>query len=342
MITIVDITALKQKIIDNPELIELILENLDCTKIRNYGKEYRAAYLDSGDGTAVCIQKENLYSVYYGKGKNVKGDIFVLVQEFKDLKFRQSIDFICKTINFEPVEDKPIKEVFGGFFKKFKAYSDKGFEIDTYSESELEQYVKMPNQRFLRDGIDIQTQIDLDIRYDLLTDRIVVPWTHMGELIGATGRINSDDYDEFGQPKWLAMLPFPKSKALYGFDKNYNHMANGTIIIGESEKFTAQLKSMGINKGVAVGNHSISMAQKNLIHSLFPQRIVVCFDEGIDEGLIREETMKLKMQNAFINPKVQYLYDKNNMYLPKGSKMSPSDLGKDGFVEIYKNCLITV
>ena len=38
--------------------------------------------------------------------------------------------------------------------------------------------------------------------------------------------------------------------------------------------------------------------------------------------------------------KIGFIYDKNNKYMPKGSKVSPSDLGKNIFEKLISECLI--
>jgi DNA primase len=175
------------------------------------------------------------------------------------------------------------------------------------------------------------------------------------------GRYNGDDFEELGIPKWKPIMPykFPKSQVLFGFYENYNFIQKDKImIIGESEKFVLQLRGMyrdvvtsdgeiiqeGYNYGLAVGKHAISPIQRRLIQSCFPDRIIIAFDEGISREYLIEEAKKLQFKNSFYKSdmKIGYIFDENNKYLPKGSLMSPSDLGKETFDNLIKECLYWV
>ena len=92
---------------------------------------------------------------------------------------------------------------------------------------------------------------------------------------------------------------------------------------------------MGIDLGVAVGSHSISTYQAAQLKYI-TDKLVICFDEGLDEEVIREQCKKLQ-RGLFNNVKVGYVYDKNNQIMMKDSKVSPSDLGKAAFQELIKN-----
>ena len=65
---------------------------------------------------------------------------------------------------------------------------------DIYTQKDMDDFIKHPNVRFLKDNITLATQYKFDIRYDTKTNRIVVPWYDKnGVLVGATGRYNFND-----------------------------------------------------------------------------------------------------------------------------------------------------
>ena len=66
-------------------------------------------------------------------------------------------------------------------------------------------------------------------------------------------------------------------------------------------------------------------------------KIILAYDEGLEEDQIRTQAEKLILDNAMFRNKVGYVFDRDNSILPKGSKASPSDLGKDAFLELIKN-----
>jgi hypothetical protein len=96
-----------------------------------------------------------------------------------------------------------------------------------------------------------------------------------------------------------------------------------------------QLDSMGLNQGVAIGSHYMSDIQIRLIKSLFPQMIVLAFDEGIEEGYLISECKRLQYINSFAKTKIGYIIDKNREIL--GEKQSPTDVGVVGFTQLLNN-----
>ena len=53
----------------------------------------------------------------------------------------------------------------------------------------------------------------------------------------------------------------------------------------------------------------------------------------------REEAKKLKIDNAVFHNDVGYIWDSEHQVIPKGSKGSPSDYGKEGYLYLMKNCV---
>ena len=51
---------------------------------------------------------------------------------------------------------------------------------------------------------------------------------------------------------------------------------------------------------------------------------------------------KLIVNNAMFQNKVGYIYDKENVIIPKGSKGSPSDYGKEAFLELCKSHVVWI
>lgn len=356
-----NISQLKETIIANPEYIQDILEHIGLFKIKDYGKEYRCAKYEDGSATGVCIVKDTLKYFYRGRDGEITGDIFTLVQDQEQVNFTDAIKIICEATGLSQEQFNKSEDVtilpFGGYFKGLKGSSDDYYqELPTYPESILEQYDRIPATRFTKDGINVKVQHDFKVSYDYESDRILVPWRNpAGQIIGIMGRYNGDDFEERNLAKWFPIIKFPKSQVLFGFSENYYDIQKSRIIvIGESEKFPMQLRSMekpivnmetgeilryeSYNFGLAVGSHSVSQVQKKLIHSCFPDTIIIAFDEGIEEEYLIETAKKLQYENSFFQTKVGYIYDKNNLYLPKGSKASPSDFGKEIFDKLILNC----
>lgn len=334
-----NIHALKQQIIDNEELIELILNDVGFTDINgdfNKGNEYRCSWEDGGNPTSVRVNKSTLSSDCFSKG--IKGDIITLVSEKLNLSFTKTIDRLSRLINFEDINED-IALPFDGFFNEILNLVDDSFDdLETFDESILDDYLILPSERFLKDGISYEVQQKYNVGYDVTTGRIIVPWRNLeGKIVGIMGRLNKEEIEEY-ENKWMPIIPFPKSKTIFGFSENYNAIQHASFtMIGESEKFPMALSSKGIDLGLGLGGSNLSQFQANNIKSLFPKRILVCMDEGLDEDISRDIAKQLKIDTFFEN-EVGYIYDAENKYLPKGSKMSPSDLPLEVMRKLIVEC----
>jgi DNA primase len=367
-----NIAQLKKEIIEQPELIEVILEKIGFVKIRDYGNEYRCAKDADSNPTGVVVRKDNLFSYVRSSSKDLSGDIFTLAQHFKGMKFPEAIKFICSAIGKNPNEynkNENAELPFGGYYKGIK--DGESFQpLQIYPQETMDEFINIPSKMFYDDGINFEAQEQFDIRFDEHHNRVAVAWRNaIGEIIGIMGRYNNtaEICKEHGIPKWFPIIPFSKKQALFGFSENYNTLVDKKVVyIGESEKFPLQLLSMkvipyekmmvnlegkeqlfkgkkGIELGVAVGTHSISKYQRILLHSIFPERIIICFDEGLDVEEVKKEAMKVKLHSTTnVTCKVGYIHDKENKYLPKDSKASPSDFGYEIFEKLVSECVVWV
>lgn len=336
-----NVHSLKNFIKSKPELIELILEKAGfCHIDDNFsgGIEYRCAREYGKNPTAIRINKETLSATDFKN--NINGDLFTLIQNKKNISFPQSVKFISDVVDFKEVDQEDYELPFGGFYKKIKKFRENnGVILETYPESVLEDYLVIPNKMFLQDGISSEVQMKYKLAYDVASDRIVIGWRNSsGEIIGLMGRLNKREVED-GENKYFPIIQFPKSKSLFGFSENYKHIQEkGTCYIFEAEKSPMRFESMGFPYGVALGGSNLSEYQSNNIKSLFVKRIIIGLDEGLDEEISMEMAKKLKMNNFFKN-EVYYIYDKNNLIVPKKSKYSPVDLPKQDFEMLLRQCL---
>ena len=341
-----NVHSLKEYIIDNDELIELLLEKAGFHNINgnfSHGTEYRCSWDEDGNPTAIRVYKDTLKSTYFKTG--LDGDLITLIQEKLGYGFSKTLKFISNTIDFID-EEIEYEDAFSGLFKELESLQDYGeyIELTTHDESILDNYMLMPSKMFLDDGVGYQAQVDFKIGYDIESDRIIVPWRSLsGELIGIMGRLNKDAIEAW-ESKWLPLkgLNFPKSKTLFAYSENYKDIQqHGMVFLFESEKSPMKLRSQGCNLGLALGGNKINDYQASNINSLFPNMIVVGLDEGLDEDQSVEIVEKLKIDTYYEN-KVYYLYDDKGLFLPKGSKMSPADLPLSDLKSMMKQCMRTI
>ena len=181
-----------------------------------------------------------------------------------------------------------------------------------------------------------KTQEMFHIGYDYRSRRITIPWfTLEGELLGVMGRAY---YDAYGDFKYFPLLRFKKHHSLYGIYENKKYIENSRVYILESEKSVLQLHTMGLHNAVALGGNSIDNYRLSLLEKLNVQEIIFAYDEGLD---IETQKRALKTAKKYFKNKVKIgiIYDKYNKYLPKGSKDSPTDLGKEVWEGLIKDCI---
>jgi hypothetical protein len=336
----VNVVAIKEHLQNNVEDITKLLElsNFHHITYNSNRHEVRCAKSYDSNKTSVQVDCETLYAICYSTG--VHGDIITLIQEHNELSFVDTLRHIqiCLDIDFSQIKQKP-NHIFGGYYRKV---SNPTFDTDSntvYTDAILNDFSNYPNLRFLRDNISIPTQIKYKIGYDPCTGRITVPWRNMnGELVGIMGRFNAD----VDENKWLPIIPFHKSQVLFGYAENYlSFSRNDVAYIFESEKSVMQLDTYGLRCGLATGGSYISDIQAMYIKALPVSKIVLCYDEGLSENHIQIQSNKL-LNTAFFKKSISYIFDRDNEFLPKGSKCSPSDLGIQTFKQLINKCEVSV
>ena len=285
---------------------------MDYTQItyRNQKNELRFSREDGHNPTAMRLKLDTLK--FDGFSINTHGNLYSLVMKTKHLSFPKALKYIAETLGLE-------------------------YSMTTYDDSILNDYIGKYNLMFFKDGINFQTQQFFNVGFDIETLRITVPeYTLDGRLCGIMGRLNDSRCPK--DERWLPIIPCSRSLTLYGYHHNYETIQQKNIVVvGESEKFVQQLHSMGSYVELATCGCDVSEIQAKHIKALMTSKIILAYDEGLEEDQIRTQAEKLILDNAMFRNKVGYVFDRDNSILPKGSKASPSDLGKDAFLELIKN-----
>lgn len=336
------ITKIKDNLYNNEEKIRDILENLEFTKIRRMGNCYKFAWDGEGANTGVgnSLNIENLkFSSFSHK---IFGDIITMVQVRRNTELSGAIKWLADflKLDWEYRQKVEITPPFGGFYLNFeKVQEDNEINTLVYPIKELDRYQKGSNILWIEDNIDCQTQEYFNICYDSYSNRILTPWiTLEGELGGLTGRINERELRD-GVLKYVSMIPMNKSMMLFGLYQHYKDIQEQNVcFVFEAEKSTMQLHSYGIKTGVSLGCKTITPKQVSILKSLCVD-IILCLDSDVNEEYVKEECNKLKVSNPFFTNKVGYIYDKEERYLKKKDKVSPTDLGYDIFCKVLGECL---
>lgn len=328
------IIKIKDKLRDNPESIIHILNELGCENIKPLkGHEIRWG---SSNGSKINIETLS----YASFSHNHKGDIITMVSLLKEIDLGQAIKWLAKELNlsYEYSEKVEVVLPFNGFFKQYSKVKDNDVNPPkTYPIERLKEYTGRLNTLWLEDNISLQTQELFDIGLDFETNRITIGWKDVNsELVGIMGRLNKKELTD-KDTKYLPIIPFNKSKVLYGLDVNYsNILDNGTIIIVESEKSVLRGYELGYRNIVALGGNNISERQAALIKSLCVN-VVISLDEGIELTHSIEQAKKCKIENPFFSNEV-YIMEVDD--LPK--KHSVFDMNKEVIDNYLKNKLIYI
>lgn len=317
-------TEIKERLTKDVNLLINILED-NFTNVKIYGEEIRMSFNEDSSPNGTVVYLSNLYCRYFSRG--ISGDIYILLQEKRNQDFKTIHKYLNSFFNEDiEVNVQTKKSLFGGFFEKYVGLKQNDI---IYKENELDRYGLRGNIRFLEDNITLETQVKFQLGYDYQNHRITIPWRNMeGDLIGITSRNNNDLIENY---KYLATLPFVKTNNLYGFYENYNNiLSTKKIVIVEAEKSVLQAYSFGIRNVVAVGCHSLSNQQIELL-KYNVDMITLMFDSDVEEDEVIEQCKKIKSKLS--DKKICYCIDRKNLLKEKSS---PTDFGKNVFLEVCK------
>lgn len=212
---------------------------------------------------------------------------------------------------------------------------------EVYDKNSLDNLPNVISEHFLKDNIGIETQIKFNIKYDNRTKRIVIPTYFNGELVGAIGRRNTCVLQDW-ENKYFPILPYRKSLVLFGYDEFYDLiLKTKTVVLVESEKSILKMWQMGTKLPfLALGSHSLSRNQIELLKLLQVDKVIFALDKGLDydKGLF-PNIEKLKKYGRECEIKYIDVNSVEDKYLK--DKESICDRTKEDIGYIFKNYLKT-
>lgn len=331
------IQSILEKLSQDPDAIVRLLEFFQCSKIKVGTKEIRFARDDKPQsGLNISIKLNDNQSCFvHDFARNEKNNIISWICKEKNIEFREVINAIKKILNLNDDWNFKSKhrDIFGGVYSKI--INKQNFSPKTYPDDILNNYLNIGNELWQRDGINLHTQKLFNVCFDIENNSIIFPWRNdRGEIIAIKSRYNGTPPD--GMSKYYYPIGGNISYSLYGYSENYEYLYGNTVYIGESEKFTQQLATMGYRNAVSLGSNSLSERQAKLLLSLRPKQIFWMLDEGLDKEYTIKNAEMIKNISSMINvPQFWWNYDLD-IDITQGSKVSPGDLGKEKFDEIIK------
>ena len=319
------IQELKKQLLENPENICSLLEEFEFEHITLKRNEIRFARNREG-GQNIRIKLENndyLNVTDYARSEHC--DIVSYIIKEKHTDFRTVLTTIKRILHLsDDWRPQNRRLIFGGVYEKITHREDSPPE--TYDESVLDNYLKIPNERFQRDNISLETQMRFGIGYSVETDRITIPIRDQhGSIIGIKGRRNYET-DNVDDPKYLYLVACQMSKTLYGYSENYSNMYGKTVMVFESEKSVLQCASYGYHNTVALGSNSLSEYQAKMLLSLNPSRVIFMLDNDLPLENTKRNIDMLRSVATMRDLQMSYFDWTECLELP--AKASPSDEGK--------------
>ena len=331
---------IKEKLLEQPESIEHILDTFGFDKIRRNHREIRCAFECGMNPTAVVIRlqnNENLFVKDYER--NLSLDLINYLVKGKDIPFKDVMNAIKQELHLDSIYNYKKKVgLFGGIYNNINR-SNGEIDVTTYPEEILEQYGNTPCLLWLKDGISLSTQRKWGIGYCVQSQRITLPIrTSTGEVMAVKGRLNGEP-EEF-EPKYLYLVNGPMSQTLFGYSENYGSLYENEILVVESEKSVLKLDSWGYNNVVALGSNSLSTTQAKLLMSLNPKCVTFLLDKSLPLENTKRNAELLKTFCTLRQLKIRYWSWEDNLTLDE--KSAPCDDTKEEFEYILQNEVVDI
>lgn len=236
-------------------------------------------------------------------------------------------------------------EFFQPYKSPYQQHTKPKVDIEELPNSLLNVYTSIPIPEWLDDGISEDTMKLYNILYSIDENRIIIPHYDInGRLIGIRARALNEEDVKKGKYRPVIingqLCNHPLGYNLYGLNIVKNNIKQKRwAIIGEGEKLPQQFNTMfGEKNNIAVATcgSSVSSYQIDLLTSVGADKILIAFD---NEGETWEEKQKYfhKLENLckkYSNRvKMGFIWDSKNLLQLKDS---PTDRGKDTFLELYK------
>lgn len=344
-----DFSYTKDYIVKN-DLLEDILERMDCGHIRSGGNYYSASLpekFDSDTRSNIHIYKESLISRIWTRG--ISGDIFHVIAYV--LEFETTVEALRWVNEVYSIKQNSTnyasKKNVNSWMKLLhtrRKITGKNEEID---ESILLDYDFVNSMDFIRDGISESTQIEFEIGFDQETKRYTIPVRNQdGKLVGVKGRRIKEDYlgrciSVMPEAKYMYLEEMDKTIELYGLHKTRDYITESKkVYVFEAEKSVMQAWDFGVKNTVAISGSDISIEQAKTLRQLKIQGIdiIMCWDS--DKHILADD----KESQDFLSrqkDKIGVEFSIVESWNMEQEYSSPTDYGKEVFEEVVKN-IITI
>lgn len=330
--------------------------NFICKTICHGGESHKLYYYSN----------TRLFRCYTDCGDSF--DIFELIRRVQNIDLDTAIAYVVNFFNLysklDTVDDSAIDRDEWNTIETYKKLAsirinNEKVILPEIPEDIIEHY---PQPRIIpweHEHISKEICDYMKIKYDPANGSILIPhYDENDRLVGIRQRTLLQEEEQWGKYRPWSIMEFdekenrwkpkqfnhPLAFNLYGLNKVKNNVQNmGIAIVFESEKSAlAAMTFLGTSSsiGVAVCGSSISKYQFRLLKDLGINELCIAFDNDWhvvgDRDWQRTTTRWEKLYRKFSSEvNVSFLYDRSGTLLPY--KSSPTDQGKEVFMELWRN-----
>lgn len=277
-------------------------------------------------------------------------DIFSLIQKIYDIDFPTAFRYVAGKFGIDTtnLNYSHADAVDTSFIRKFQKKTPQ-YIINEIPKTLLNSYYNLYHHSWIEDGISIETMKKFSIMFSIKENKIIIPHFDLdGRLLGVRGRSLNLEEIEAGKKYMPVFLKgevrkHPTGANIYGLHVTKELIIrHKTIILFESEKSVMQLDTMlpEMSIGGAISGSSLTNEQIKILLSLGVEHVVLGLDKEFEKNEAQEELFyKQKIRSGFIDKLLPYfhvsvLWDTKNLL---NLKDSPTDRGKDTFLELWNN-----
>ena len=327
------IQEIKNRLLEDDDIIEDILYELGFTGIKKLGNEIRCARPDGDNETSVRIKlSPSLYTNIYTRSdfesKYDINDFISLISFVTNKGFKDTVDYLSGKVGISEEFSYSTPEILKVLNKLNR--EPVCIKENSYDTELISNYPSHIVDEWIEEGIPPYVQSIYDVRIDTERKRWLLPsYDEKENLITLQGRTYIDNYKELKIPKYIYYKLCGNkvnNTNLYGLNIAYESiMKKKEVILFEGAKSVMKAYDWGYTNAVALQGANISDMQVNKLLSL-GANVVLALDKDKNYKDITIELDKLKY---YLN--CYYIYDKGML----NEKESPVDRGLDVFESLY-------
>lgn len=338
------------------ERIEELLEALGCGQIEYRNGLWTASLPDGDNSRSVQIKNnESLTTNIRSRGLPTT-DVYGLVgyieyryETFDEIKkhLHEIKNWVCNVLDYPQFrsgkithKDQSDDKIDYNFWlrdvQRRRKQSETKKEIKPNkirNESILREFrTPRPNEWWKADGIDYKTQIEFEVGFDILTERITFAVRNSnGKLIGVKGRYVGQDKRTMKEQKYMYVYRCNKSLELFNFHRALPYILESKeVIIVEGAKTTMLGWQYNIRNIVSSEGDALTEHQIKLLKDLgVDVRIVLAYDKDKDAKFVKKQAKMITERSVFT------LFDTKDIF---EGKQSPMDKGLKSWNRLYNEC----